>query len=178
MSIDRLIESWKDARNGLIDEAAQIPPEQFSFRPTPETRTIAELLQHVVESQKTFVGETARPDTNIFRQPLEGHAREYAPEAAGITDKNGLLELLRSSMETSEASIRAAGDRLQDKTKGFRGNEVAKFDLLTFAVSHEMYHRGQLTVYERLLKLEPVLTQRFREMSAKAAANKATPNAS
>lgn len=178
MSIDRLIESWKDTRNGLIEEAAQIPPEQFSFRPTPETRTIAELLQHVVESQKTLIGEAVRPDTNIFRQSLEDHAREYAPEAAGVTDKNGLLELLRGSMETSEASIREAGEKLQDKTKGFRGNEVAKFDLLTFAVSHEMYHRGQLTVYERLLRLEPVLTQKFRELSARAAANKASQNAS
>lgn len=178
MSIDRLIDSWRDTRKGLIDEAAQIPPEQFSFRPTPKMRTIAELLQHVVEAQKTFVGESVRADTNIFRQPLEDHAREYAPEAAGITYKNGLLELLRSSMETSEASIRAAGDRLQDKTRGFTGKEVAKSDLLTFAVSHEMYHRGQLTVYERLLKLEPALTQRFRELSAKAAANKATLNAS
>ncbi len=36
MSIDRLIESWKDTRNGLIDEAAQIPAEQFSFRATQE----------------------------------------------------------------------------------------------------------------------------------------------
>jgi uncharacterized damage-inducible protein DinB len=81
-------------------------------------------------------------------------------------------------METSEASIREAGDRLLDKTKGFKGNEVAKFDLLTFAVSHEMYHRGQLTVYERLLKLEPALTQRFRELSARAAVNKASQNAS
>jgi uncharacterized damage-inducible protein DinB len=120
MSIDRLIESWKDTRNGLIDEAAQIPAEQFSFRAAPETRTICELLQHVVESQKTFVGETLRPDTNIFRQPLEDHAREYAPEVAGVTDKNGLLEILRSSMETSEASIREAGDKLQDKTKRFQ----------------------------------------------------------
>jgi uncharacterized damage-inducible protein DinB len=178
MSIDGLIESWKDTRNGLIEEAAQIPADQFSFRATPETRTISELLQHVIEAQKTLVGEAMRPDTNIFRQPLEDHAREYAPEVAGVTDKNVLLEILRSSMETSEASIREAGDRLQDKTKGFKGNEVAKFDLLTFAVSHEMYHRGQLTVYERLLKLEPALTQRFRELSARAAVNKASQNAS
>jgi hypothetical protein len=38
MSIDGLIESWKDTRNGLIEEAAQIPADQFSFRATPETR--------------------------------------------------------------------------------------------------------------------------------------------
>ena len=178
MSIDRLVESWREVRAGLIEEASQIPDEQFSFRATPETRSVGELLHHVVESQKTLVGEAVRPDTNLMRQLLADHAREYAPEVAGVTDKNGLLELLHGSMETSEASIRAAGGKLQDTTRGLNGKEITKMDLLNFAISHEMYHRGQLTVYERLLKLEPALTKRFKELSARAAANKASPNAS
>lgn len=178
MSIDRLVESWKEVRAGLIEEAAQIPADQFSFQATPERRSVGELLQHVVETQKTLVGEAVRSDTNLMRQSLPDHAREYAPEVAGITDKNGLLELLRRSMETSEASIRAAGEKLQDTARGLNGKEITKLDMLTFAVAHEMYHRGQLTVYERLLKVEPVLTQRFNKLSARAAANKASENAS
>jgi len=178
MSIDRLINGWKEVRTGLIEEASQIPVEQFSFRATPETRSVSELLQHVVESQKTLVGEAARPETNLMRQSLADHAKEYAPEAAGITDKNGLLELLRSSMATSEASIRAAGDTLNEAGRGLGGRELRKIDLLSFAISHEMYHRGQLTVYERLLKVEPALTQRFRALTARVEANKATQNAS
>lgn len=178
MSIEALIGNWKEVRSGLVDEASQIPAEQFSFRATPETRSVIELLQHVIESQKTLVGEAARQETNLMRQTLADHAKEYAPEAAGITDKNGLLELLRSSMETSEASIRAAGDTLQESGRGLGGREVRKIDLLSFAISHEMYHRGQLTVYLRLLKVEPVLTQRFRGLMDKIEANKAASNAS
>ena len=30
-------------------------------------------------------------------------------------------------------------------------------------IAHEMYHRGQLTVYERLLGVEPALTQYFKK---------------
>lgn len=178
MSIDRLVETWKEVRAGLIEEAAQIPAEQFTFQATPETRSVRELLQHVVETQKTLVGEAVRPDTNLMRQSLPEHVKEYAPEVAAVIEKNGLLELLRSSMETSEASIRGAGDKLQDTARSLSGKEVTKLDLLTFAVSHEMYHRGQLTVYERLLNVEPVLTQRFNKLSARAAANKAAENAS
>jgi uncharacterized damage-inducible protein DinB len=178
MSIDRLIEGWKEVRAGLIEEVSQIPAEQFSFRATPETRSVSELLQHVIETQKTLVGEAARPETNLMRQSLEDHAKEYAPEAAGVSDKNGLLELLRNSMETSEASIRAAGDTLNQLGRGLGGRELRKIELLSFAISHEMYHRGQLTVYERLLQVEPALTLRLRALTARAAANKAAPNAS
>ena len=54
--------------------------------------------------------------------------------------------------------------------KRFDGKEISKFDFLNFAVAHEMYHRGQLTVYERLLGVEPALTQYFNKKFATAAA--------
>ena len=112
-----------------------------------------------------------------MRQSITDHAREYAPEAAGVTDKNGLLELLRSSMETSEATIRTAGERLQETGRGLGGRELAKIDLLTFAISHEMYHRGQLTVYERLLTIQPALTGRFQKLQEMVEANRDAQNA-
>ena len=42
MSIDRIIEGWKEIRAGLIEEVSQIPADQFSFRATPETRSVSE----------------------------------------------------------------------------------------------------------------------------------------
>lgn len=178
MSVDRLIETWKEVRKGLIEEVSQIPEDQFSFRATSDTRSVSELLQHIIQTQKVLVGEAARTETNLMRQALPDHAREYAPEVAGVADKNGLIELLRSSMETSEATIRSCVDKLHEKGRGLGGREVEKLDLLSFSISHEMYHRGQLTVYERLLKVEPALTRRFRELSARAAANATADGAS
>ena len=177
MSTDRIIDFWKEVRAGLIEEVSQIPADQFSFRATRETRSVSEVVQHIIETQKILVGEAARPETNLMRQTLDDHAKEYAPEVAGVTDKNGLLEILRSSMETSEASIRGAGDSLNETGRGLGGRELRKMELVSFAVSHEMYHRGQLTVYERLMHVEPALTKRFRAMSARAAANKTPQNA-
>ena len=34
-----------------------------------------------------------------------------------------------------------------------------RLDILEEAIEHEMYHRGQLTVYARLLGLEPALSR-------------------
>ncbi len=164
MSLDRLIESWKEVRAGFIDEAEQIPADQFSFKATPETRSVAELLQHVVEAQKFLTGESCRPDTNLMRQSFADHLKEYAADVALVQDKNGLLELMRSSMEMAEATIRTCGDGLEETMRRFDGKELSKLDFLRFAVSHEMYHRGQFTVYQRLLRIEPVLTQRLKKL--------------
>lgn len=163
MSIDRLVQSWSEVRTGLINEASQIPEEKFSFRATPETRSVAELLQHVVQTQKLLVGEACRENTDLMRQSFADHINEYAPDVAAVTEKNGLLELLRSSLEPAEAAIRDCGEGLQQKMRRFDGKEITKFDFLNFGIAHEMYHRGQLTVYERLLGVEPALTQYFNK---------------
>ncbi|MEW6735065.1 MAG: DinB family protein [Acidobacteriota bacterium] len=41
--------------------------------------------------------------------------------------------------------------------------------LLNFVMSHEMYHRGQFTVCQCLLGIEPALTERFRQMLSQSA---------
>jgi uncharacterized damage-inducible protein DinB len=81
------------------------------------------------------------------------------------TTKEAVLELLRTSMEETKSIVVSFGDANFEKTMiRFDGKPCTKFEMLNFTVSHEMYHRGQLTVYERLLGIEPALTQLFRKM--------------
>ncbi len=163
MAIENIIGSWKDVRSGLIDEGAQIPAEQFEFQAAPGTRSIKGLLQHLVETQKFLVGEVCRPDTNLLRGSFADQIKVYAPEVRNVDDKDGLLSLLRVSMDESGAQLLAAGDEMKNTMTRFDGKEMTKLAFVSFAIAHEMYHRGQLTVYERLLGIEPALTQRFRK---------------
>lgn len=168
MSVETIIALWKDTRAGLIHEVENIPEDQFSFRPTPDTRSIAELLQHIISAQKILVGETCRAESNLMRQSFVAHAKEYADGVNEATDKNGLLELLRTSMEEAEACIRSYGDNLEETMTRLDGKPTSKEAFLTFALGHEGYHRGQLTVFERLLNIEPVLTTKTKKLFAKA----------
>lgn len=168
MSAETIIGLWKDVRAGLIQEVEKIPGDQFSFRATPETRSIAELLQHIVETQKVLVGEVCRPESNLMRQSFAAHGAEYAPGVRQVLDKSGLLDLLRSSMDDAQERISSYSDKLEEPITGLNGQPTTKSAFLTFALSHEMYHRGQLTVFERLLNIEPVLTQRLKKFFAQA----------
>lgn len=166
MTAQVAIKSWKDIRNGLIEEVEKIPEDQFSFRATPDTRSIAEILQHIVETQKILVGEACREDSNLRRQSFPAHGQEYAPGVRDITDKQGLIELLRSSFEAAETAILSRPELWEAPMNGLTGQPTTKGAILTFASSHEMYHRGQLTVYERLLNIEPVLTGKLKKLFA------------
>ena len=168
MSAEMIMKLWKDVRNGLIEEVEKIPDDQMSFRATPDTRSIAELLQHVVESQKILVGEACREDANLGRQSFPDHAKEYAPGVRDVSDKQGLIELLRSSMEAADECVRSNSGMWDGPINGIDGRPTTKGAFLTFACSHEMYHRGQLTVFERLLNIEPVLTVKLKKFFAQA----------
>lgn len=163
MAIENIVENWKEVRAGLVDEASQIPADKFSFQAAPNTRTVCQLLQHLVESQKFLVGEACRPDTNLMRQSFAENLKQYAPGVREVETKDELVDLLRKSMDEAAAQLQSAGDEMHKTMKRFDGKEMTKLAFMSFAIAHEMYHRGQLTVYERLLGIEPVLTQRFRK---------------
>lgn len=163
MSVENIIEGWREVRNGLIDEANQIPEDQFGFQPAEDTRAVRQLLQHLVESQKFLVGEACRPDTNLMRASFAANVKTYAPGVRDVNDKNALLDLMGTAMDEAAEQLRSNADELKNTMKRFDGKEMNKLAFMSFAIAHEMYHRGQLTVYERLLKIQPALTTRFRK---------------
>src|ERR1044071_5045390 len=163
MSIENIITTWREVRSGLIDEAAQIPADKFSFQAAQGMRTVAQLLQHLVESQKFLVGEACRPDTNLMRKSFAEQIKDYAPNVRAATSKTAILKLLETAMEECEIQLREHADEMKNSMKRFDGKEMTKLAFMSFAIAHEMYHRGQLTVYERLLNIQPALTTRFRK---------------
>jgi uncharacterized damage-inducible protein DinB len=168
MSAETIIGLWKDVRKGLIEEVEKIPEDKFSFRATPETRSISEILHHIIEVQKILVGEACRADGNLGRQSFAAHTMEYASGVRDVADKSGLINLLRSSMDEAAACIGSQSDKMEESVISLNGQPTSKSGFLTFALSHEMYHRGQLTVFERLLNIEPELTVKLKKLFAQA----------
>ena len=163
MSVDPIIGSWREVRAGLIEEVSQIPADKFSFRAAEGMRSVAELLQHLVESQKFLVGEACRPDTNLLRKSFAENIKDYAPDARRVNDKEAIIQMLQTAMDDCEKQLRDNADEMKNTMKRFDGKEMTKLAFMSFAIAHEMYHRGQLTVYVRLLGIEPMLTQKFRK---------------
>jgi len=167
MSLEELLDFWKEVRAGLIAELAQIPAEQFAFQPAPESRSVAGIIRHIVGAQEVSTGELCRPDTDFKRLPMRELVEKDAAESYSGGDKEELIGLLRSSMESVEAALRAFGEEaLREKVQGPNGKMISKLSFLYLYITHEMYHRGQLTVYERLMQIEPAATAKVRELLA------------
>jgi uncharacterized damage-inducible protein DinB len=167
MDLEEMLDVWKEARTGLIDELEQIPAEQFAFQATPESRSVAGMIRHIVEAQKFLMSELCRPDTNFKRVPIRELVEKHAAEAHSGGDKGELIGSLRSTMASAEADLRSFGEEaLREKVEGLDGKTISKLKFLYLYITHEMYHRGQISVYERLMKIEPALTTKLKQFLA------------
>lgn len=164
--LEETLEAWSDVRQGLVDEVANVPEDRFDFRPTPDTRSVTELIQHILEVALMMTGELTRPDTDFHRAPWPELLDLYAAHVKGAGTKAELLGLLRSSIHEAEQKFRAAGElaMLQLITR-FDGEQGTRLAWLNHGIAQEMYHRGQLVLYERLMGIEPTLSRRIREAS-------------
>ena len=161
--LEETLEYWYEARRGLIQEVSNIPATRFSFRATLETRSVTELLQHILEVSIMTVEELVREDTNLHRAPYAELLHHYAPNITRADTQDLLVNLLVEQYKDAETRLSAAGDlhmmQLITKQDGSKGTRLG---ILQDAVAREMYHRGQLTIFARLLGLEPALTKELR----------------
>ena len=148
-------------------EAELIPADQVGFRAADGSRTVLEILQHIVEAERVISGEICRDATNLMRAPFPELIAEYAGHVKTADTRDAILELLRGSLDDSTQRLREFGDeKLEQMMTRFDGKQLQKRAMLNFIVSHEMYHRGQVTVYERLLGIEPAMTKFFKQLVA------------
>jgi uncharacterized damage-inducible protein DinB len=100
--LEETLEAWSDVRQGLIEELENIPDDRFDFRPTPETRSVAELTQHILEVALMMTGELTRPDTDFRRAPWPELLDLYAAHVKQATSKRQLIDMLAQSFPEAE----------------------------------------------------------------------------
>lgn len=161
--LEESLEAWVNARQGIIAEVENIPEEHLDFSPTPEMRSVAELVRHILEVSMFMTAELTRPDTELARYPFSELRQRYAPGLDSAQTKAELIDRLSSQMDQALDEFRRAGELSQWQfVRRFDGEQGTKMQWLHHGIAQEMYHRGQLTVYARLLGLEPALTRRIK----------------
>ena len=160
--LEETIEAWEDARNGVIDELQNIPAEKFDFRPAEGVRSVAELAVHILEVPLMMAGELTRADTNLKRWPWPKMLGHYAGHIHSLRTKRELVAALKRTLKEGTAKFREAGElHMLGLIERFDGQLGTRLAWLNHGIAHEMYHRGQLALYQRLMGITPALTKRI-----------------
>lgn len=166
-----LAAAFRTVRKNTIKIAEEIPEDQYGFRPAEGTRTVAELLSHIAHAVRFHQEVTLTGRTNLdgfnYMQFMSG----VMAEANKPRTKAELLELVKAEGEKFATQLEGLSDEFLGQYITFPpgGNPPARsrFDMLLSAKEHEMHHRGQLMLIQRILGQTPHLT---REAEARRAA--------
>jgi uncharacterized damage-inducible protein DinB len=142
-------------RRNLAEAAAAMPAEEYSFRPTPQVRSFAELLGHVINGNSFFCSQ-ARGDKPTF-----------GGDFSKTTDKAALVKALNEVLASCDATYEGTTDANVNQPVGVQGRGSSKPTtrglVLMFNTTHNNEHYGNLVVYLRLKNIVPPSTARTQK---------------
>ena len=159
--------SWRTVRKNTLQVAEDIPADEYDFRAADGTMTVGEMLAHIavaprwaqqchfVECLDTVTGE----DFGRWMGELGG-------VAASLTTKAEIIEALTTGGEDLGTQLESmTEDQLAEEVTLPMGKKT-RFEMLLGTKEHEMHHRAQLFLIERMLGIVPHLTRARQARSA------------
>jgi uncharacterized damage-inducible protein DinB len=130
--------------------AEAVPADRYSWRPSPDVRSFAEVFLHV-----------SAANYNLYK--LVG-----APPPAGLdlkdfdkstTDKAKVIATLKDSYAHAKAAIKAMPDADLEKSMDWFSGKNTERGVLLFIVRHGAEHLGQSIAYARFASIVPPWTE-------------------
>jgi uncharacterized damage-inducible protein DinB len=155
-----MAESWRTVRKNTIQVAEDIPEEKYTFRAAADTMSIAEMLAHLAATthwavQSNFVEKK----TSVTMEDFGRWMGEVNKLSAGMTTKAAIVDALKTRGESFATHLAAMTDAQLGESVTLPNGSKSRFEILLGVKEHEMHHRAQLFLMERMVGIVPHLTR-------------------
>jgi len=159
-----LAASFRTVRKNTITIAEEIPEDKYSYRPTEASRTVGEMLTHIalggrMQQQIVLAEKRTSMEGFDYLKFRDG----VAAEAAKPRTKAEVIALLKDEGEKYAKAVESLSDDFIGQSvampPGGTPSSLTRFDMLASVKEHEMHHRAQLMLIERMLGITPHLTR-------------------
>jgi len=156
----QLAAGMRAVRQNTILIAEDIPESSYDFRATPGTRSIAETLVHIAwrwTSDRLLHEELHLDSVETYDFPalLEtSTVEERRPRS-----KDEIIDHLRTEGDRWVRWVEGLSDSfVAEQVRLPGGASVSRFEWLLATKEHEIHHRAQIMVMERMLGIVPRFT--------------------
>jgi uncharacterized damage-inducible protein DinB len=125
----------------IMKSAGTMPESKYSYRPTKDVRSFAEILNHVADISYTLCSN------------IKGEANPAT--ATAKVSKTEITAYLKASFDYCDGVYSGFTDAHLNDPADFWGAKTNKMFILTQVGNHDALHYGNLVTYLRLNDLEP-----------------------
>lgn len=131
------------SKTDILASADKIPADMWTFQPTKEVRTIAQMFGHIADGQYEFCGAI-----------VEGKGVNKGIEKARTT-KAELVPALKEAFAYCDSAYAKLTDANAADLVDFFGSKITKLGVMDFNTAHNMEHYGNLVTYMRIQGIVP-----------------------
>jgi uncharacterized damage-inducible protein DinB len=165
-----MAKAFRTVRQNTIQTAEEIPEDKYNFRPAEGCRTVAETLAHIAVAthfpKQVHTERVKQATMQLFQKAMA----QIGQEEAALKTKAHILAALRNDGEAFATWLEKQPDAVLEETVTFppesQLDPKTRFEMLLSVKEHEMHHRGQLMVTQRMIGIVPHLTRRMQERMA------------
>ena len=165
-----LARSFRDVRGNTITIAEEIPAEKYTFQAAPGVRSVASLLAHIALTPRFQLTTHSNRVVDLATINFADLIARSAAEEAKPRTKAEIVELLRTEGDAYASFLDGVTEALLAERvampPGAQPATKSRFEMLMSPKEHEMHHRGQLMLVQRMIGLVPHLTRRQQERMA------------
>ena len=125
----------------IMKSADAMPESKYSYRPTKDVRSFAEILNHVADISYTLCSN------------VKGEANPTS--ATAKVSKTEIIAYLKGSFDYCDGVYSGFTDAHLNDPANFFGVKTNKMFILTQVGNHDALHYGNLVTYLRLNDIEP-----------------------
>jgi len=144
---EQFLKDWERAKAYTIDYLNTMPANKYSFKATDSIRSFAQQMLHLAQSNVNIIAPLAGVSNIFGNRNLE--------ESKTVQTKDSVMYCVVASYDLVIDGLKKMDfSSLNEKVKLYNWEET-KFAWLLKAFEHQTHHRGQTTIYIRLLGLHP-----------------------
>ena len=166
-----LANAYRTVRTNTLQVAQEIPEDKYGFSPAPGVRTVAQLLTHIAFGNEFSMAVHPSRLTTLVGFNFPQFIGKVMSEEQQPRTKAELLNLLRERGDAFAAWLEGLDEAMLAERVGMPdGSSKTRLEMIMGVKEHEMHHRGQLMLIERMLGVVPHLTRQMMERLAAARA--------
>jgi uncharacterized damage-inducible protein DinB len=133
---------YAQIKDSVLRTAQKVPEDLYSWQPTPEVRTFAQLIGHEADGQYEFCSAvTGKPVNKNIENTVKGKA--------------ALVESLKAAFAYCDAAFAGMSEADAVTTVNLFGQKMTRISVMDFNTAHTNEHYGNLVTYMRLKGIVP-----------------------
>ena len=143
----QFIRDWERAKSYTLDYLNTMPADKYSFKAVDSIRSFAQQMLHLSQGNVNLISLATGE-----KLEFPGRGLEASPTAS---TKDSVVSYVTQSYDFAIASVKKLDPNKYGEMTGRGNTQITRFAWLLKAFEHQTHHRGQTTIYIRLLGIRP-----------------------